>query len=266
MYRRSISDDLKNQDKMTILQKTRLQGSRTGLFKKIIRFREAQVTYMPGLGQFHETDVSDFQTNAETICLLLPSDLDPSLRLKVCVPGLANIEDRVRFAEAKDALDGLRRHLRTRTLLNQAKIKHVTGQIPNTRARGIQDRFDIRVRQCRDRYRLSRSKLLALRGEGEWTSVLKELRDEDVRALNERERTQEETAEHRRLAEMAQLRGEADNDLDSDSYGVILEKVISSGESRRMLSWIWYSDCRVDVSDDVQMGEGKQQNTVHPLK
>lgn len=248
---------------MTTLQKTHFQGARTGLFKKIVRLREAQAVYMPLLARTHDISLTDRQRMPETIPLYLPSEIPAEERCG-CLGGIVDLEDRMRFAEAHDSLDELRRLLRTRTILNTSKIKHVTGQVPNTRARDVQRRFDIRVQACKERYRHARAKTLSLRGEGSWTSILRELKDEDIRALNERERTREETAERNRLAELAKFRPPAsacaannnDEDLDGEPYGVLLERVITIGESRRTLSWIWYGSGGCDGSDNEQMAEG----------
>lgn len=208
----------------------------------------------------------DHLLHRESIChrlhehttLNLPSEItDTALRSQICSIELITAEDRLREAEANDALEELRRLLRTRTALNQAKVKHVTGQKPNTRARAVQQRMDARVTECKLRYRHSRERLLALRGKGAWETVLRELKDEDVRALNERERNREEKAERERLREMAKLRATEGDVEEGESYGVILQKAVSLGEGRRTLSWIWYTVPVGDGADDPHMNEGE---------
>ena len=102
--------------------------------------------------------------------------------------------------------------------------------------------MDARVTDCKNRYRHSRERLLVLWGKGAWEAVLQELKDEDVRALNERERNREERAEQECLREMAKLQA-TDGDVmeEGENYGVILQKAVSLGEGHRTLSWIWYT-------------------------
>ena len=136
-------------------------------------------------------------------------------------------------------------------------MKHVTGQRPNTRARAVQQRMDARVTDCKVRYRHSRERLLVLWGKGAWEAVLQELKDEDVRALNERERNREERAEQERLREMAKLQATDGDVMEGENYGVILQKAASLGEGRRTLSWIWYTVPVGNSVDDPHMNEGE---------
>lgn len=207
---------------------------------------------MPRISALSLTEPSGHLT-AEQVQLHLPSDLGAN-RGEICSPTLINIEDRLREAEATDSLEELRRLLRHRTAVNQAKIKHVTGQRPNTRAREAQRRMDQRVTACKNRYRRTRAKLQQLRGDGPWQATFRELLDEDIRALNERARSTEERAEQERIRDIAKKKG--DECVDED-YGVILQKVVSVGEGRRTLSWIWYSVSFGDGKEDAWMNDGK---------
>ncbi|KZP22585.1 hypothetical protein FIBSPDRAFT_717337, partial [Athelia psychrophila] len=109
-----------------------------------------------------------------------------------CAEGLADVEARVREATAYDSLDELRCHLFTRTYVNKWRGKNVSGQHRSTRARTLQHTVDMRVHEAKTRYRASRHALLALRSSGSWQHALKDLRDDDVRALNERSMTEQE--------------------------------------------------------------------------
>lgn len=209
---------------------------------------------MPNVGRVISKYIQK-HPGAENTCLHLPSDLDGALRTEVCPSGLATTEDRLREAAASDALEELRRLLRHRTAMNQAKIKHIVGQGPNTRARDAQQRMDMRVKTCKVQYCSAREKLLSLRGDGPWQSIFKELKDEDIRALNERERNREEVAEKERVREMTRLRGEEPED--GIDYGVILQKAVSRGEGRRTLSWIWYTVSIDNGEEDAHMSDGK---------
>jgi hypothetical protein len=118
--------------------------------------------------------------------------------------------------------------------------------------------MDARVTECKLRYRHSRERILALCRKGTWEAVLQELRDEDVRALKEREQNREERAEQECLQEMAKLRAAGSGvEEESESYGVILQKAVSLGEGRRTLSWIWYTVTTGEGADDPHMNDGK---------
>lgn len=75
--------------------------------------------------------------------LLLPSDLDPSIRQQYCPSNIVQTEIRLRFAVAEDTLRDLRKYLTAKKTLVNYKIKHVSGpgQRANTRARAIIDCF-----------------------------------------------------------------------------------------------------------------------------
>ncbi|THU98729.1 hypothetical protein K435DRAFT_856377 [Dendrothele bispora CBS 962.96] len=105
-------------------------------------------------------------------------------------------------------------------------------------------RFKLRNITGQIRYRLARAVLSRLWGPGDWEKDLKELKDEDVRGINERALNKEETAERR--ARIERLKSSGVFDEDSEEY-LIEEGIVSRvrGESRQTLSWIWY-----DIKDD----------------
>ena len=133
---------------------------------------------------FNTKDAS-ISVNIEECILYLPSDLSEADRSKYCPADLTKMEDRLRFAEASDALESLRHHLRTRSVTNRFKVANVTGQAHNTRARETQGRIDVKVRAAELQYRRSREALFKLRHHGSWEDTLQVLAASDVRALNE---------------------------------------------------------------------------------
>jgi hypothetical protein len=135
-------------------------------------------------------DVS--KAHYHNVRLFLPSELNDCDRRWYCPSGLAGLENRLRYAEATDALENLHHHLRTHSFTNRFKIANVTGQINNTRSRETQNRIDDKVRQSQLQYCHARTALLALRGKGEWEQVLQVLERSDIRALNERQMTEQE--------------------------------------------------------------------------
>jgi hypothetical protein len=191
--------------------------------------------------------------HVEDCKLYMPSDLSHSDRRKYCPGGLSDMEDRLRFAEASDALENLRHHLRTRSFANRFKIANVTGQIHNTRARETQHRIDDKVRTAELQYRRSRDALLRLRGHGPWEEKLRVLEQSDVRALNEREMTAQEKEDIRQVRERAGVVVEADD----ASVERVVATVAAVGEGQRRLSWIWFTGSWQEGADDLVMRTGK---------
>ncbi|KAF7974192.1 hypothetical protein HWV62_13237 [Athelia sp. TMB] len=238
---RKLIYDVKEHKTPTALQQAQLQERRTSLRKRIKIFRSLQQEYMPGLRRvLRDPAVLDDATDvlAERIRLYLPSELSSgSHRDKACTEGLAAMEERLREADAYDQLGRLQLNLRTRTYLNKWRVKNVAGQRLSTRARSLQHRNDLKVHEAKSAYRHARKALLALRGLGSgprsWDKRLRELKDEDVRALNERTLTEHEKAQREHRLKIGKP-------FDEDTYdGVPVDG--TSGESRRTLSWIWMS-------------------------
>ncbi|KAF8188524.1 hypothetical protein K438DRAFT_1764272 [Mycena galopus ATCC 62051] len=170
----------------------------------------------------------------ETIKIYLPSSLPAADCEGVCAPGLAPQEERLRKAQAEDALRHLRRGLHTRTFAHKFKRQHLSDQNIYTKSR---------IREAAARYRAARAALLALRGPREWECSLQILKKEDVRGMNERAMNEEEKEENKKARLLAGLSGDGNDELD------ILREVpeptvlfnLEMGEGKRLLSWIWYS-------------------------
>lgn len=228
----------------TTLQQVNLQKRAVPLLHKVRQFLQLQAKYMPGLASQDAEGAPRVPalSDIEAYPLQFPSDLSPELRASACVPGLAQVEDDLQNADAYEALDELRHALRIRAAYNRDKVKNVTGQVPNTRAREKQSSADEDVHSAKRRYRAARRALERLRGPGEWETILRPLLDSDVVGLNERALTREELAENERVRAMGGTAGD-------DS--VPLTGVVNVGEGRRTLSWIWYtSDGDAPRGDD----------------
>lgn len=246
-YRQTLKSEVSGRRKQTLLQTTSLVERRTAILKRIRRFREIQRLHMPGFDAKSYTDSRPSHNpsktdNAEDICLWLPSELNISNRRKYCPGGLSEVEDRLRYAEATDTLESLRHHLRTRSFTNRFKIANITGQIQNTRARGQQATIDDKVHMAELQYRRARRAVLDLRGHGEWERTLQVLNRLDVRALNERELTQQEKDDIRRV----RVRGGGDVSSDDEAESAVVtsatvEEGYTVGEGHRRPSWIWFS-------------------------
>jgi hypothetical protein len=80
-----------------------------------------------------------------------------------------------------------------------------------------------------------RTVLLALRGKGEWEQVLQVLERSDVRALNERQMTQQEKDD------IEQVRLRVGVNVDDIEDERVVMTVAAIGEGQRRPSWIWFS-------------------------
>ncbi|KAF7968492.1 hypothetical protein HWV62_30451 [Athelia sp. TMB] len=249
---RSLLRDVKAKPDATSLQLAGFQDRRVLIRKKITYFRTLQVHYMPGLGSVLEEpallqDSPDI--HAEAVRLFMPSELGDQSRARACFAGVADVECRIREASLSDTLEQLRRHLRARSHVNRWKVQNVKGQRPNTRARAVQHRVDVKVHAAKMRYRHCRRAYLALAGPGPWTHRYKDLLDDDCRAMNERELTQKEKEARREKVRAGQ------REVGDTRDGILVNGVI--GDTRRTLSWIWYNAAAEGADDAAAVLEGK---------
>lgn len=232
-------------------QATRVQDRRLGFHRKLANYRSLRDIHMPGL--VVNEDRSSHAVNETPLHqfpLHLPSSIPHGERDRTCHSSLFVVEADLRYGQASDALEELRRHLRTRTSTNRFKIKNVTGQRANTRARTLQKSIDKRVKMSAAKYRRAHDAHLAIVGHGEWESVLQVLEPADVRALNERGLNEHEKEERRRLRLRVGLPNEEDEfAVDETTSG-------GAGEGYRRLSWIWLRPTG-SAEDEADMHAGK---------
>lgn len=245
--RRTVRLEVKSKLKKTAHQTTSIIERQTALLKRIQHFREIQQIYMPSFDPNNSPNVlsPSADVDVEDCKLYMPSDLSVADQGKYCPGGLVEMEDHLRFAEASDALEGLRRQLRTRSFTNHFKVANITGQISNTRARATQHSIDNKVRAAELQYRHSRDALLKLRGHGTWEQILRVLEPSDVRALNEREMTAQEKEDIRRVQEKAGTTSVGDASTER-----VVATVAAVGEGLRRPSWIWSSGNLMEGADD----------------
>ncbi|KAF4572395.1 hypothetical protein EYR36_006897 [Pleurotus pulmonarius] len=247
---------------LTTVEATQLQTSRTSLLKRITKFRNTQTSYMPGLPEYlKQTSNEEDTTTPELMPLFLPSFFAEEKRATICEPNLCDLEDRLRFAQASEALSKLRRQLRTRSFAHSYKTRNINSQGAYTRSRLLQNQIEVRIKAIRILYNIAREALLSLRGPGDWEAVLRPLLPEDIRGINERTLTAEEQEEYRRTRVLAGMSLEA---IQGELSGlgltsgqeniptVAFSRSLALGEGRRTLSWIWYT-----VSDDELLGTGE---------
>jgi hypothetical protein len=161
---------------------------------RITKWQEVQEVYMPAVVELRHaahraSSAPDLVTQPERTPLYLPSGIPASTRLSLA-GSLAEKEQRMRLAQADDALHDLKRMLRiTMGLWDYKRINVGPSQVASTRTRSMIEGYRTKVTRCADRYGAARKALLILDPNGEWILRLRELKPEDVRPP---ERSEEE--------------------------------------------------------------------------
>ncbi|KAG5223527.1 hypothetical protein IMY05_C0771000400 [Salix suchowensis] len=106
-----------------------------------------------------------------------------------CPTNLREIEWKLRFAQAQDALNHIRASLQIRAGVFQQKDRFERGQRAMTRSRSVIARLQDKIDDCAERYRVARRALAALapilnKSHESWATSLQELRDGDIRAIS----------------------------------------------------------------------------------
>lgn len=221
---------------------------------------------MPGLLQHrtnHEretlptTEQTPSRSHAEDIELWLPSAVSDSIiRKSICVPGLPDIEDRLRIAQCHGALESMRRALRLKTHMCDFRNRNSRGQREGLRSRVQIDRIARQANFAAHKYRAARAAKLKLTGPGLWEEELQVLLDTDIRSYvdpdKEANRKRNQGVKKRRRGgdEVAAETG-AEGEVDFDAEVVDTTRR-PGGESSRIISWIW----RMKNLDAAKEGQG----------
>jgi len=165
-------------------QKATLLEKRGVLLHQIEKWRKLQAVYMPGVLDADTADQGSPQkVKAESIKLLLPSQLDAEDRDSICLGGVINSEKELRLAQLEDSLNDLRRARRIRRgLLTFHKVQLAgQGQKTQTKSQGVMQTVQDRIHRHVRRYRVAREALLCLNPDGEWKNLYLRLTDNDNR-------------------------------------------------------------------------------------
>ena len=210
------------------LQRAKIRERQNVLQRRIDAWIEIQSLYMPAAMSCRQAEGSPESSHEtpERTTLFMPSELPQSA---ACDRKLFQYEWRLRFAQALEILNDLRRHLRLRRSFRKIKDRFTRGVRANTRARGVVASIEETIKMDTQRYRHVRKALEALATRlGDkfgWDGELRELRDEDVREMQE--------------------------DPNTDSEG------------RRMLSWIWKMPGVGSLDDSEGSQEGASLDVMH---
>lgn len=169
----------------TPYQDAEIQERQNVLRRRIISWLEIRKVYIPNDAIAENESSVDHPntTPPESMPLGLPSAMPLVLRGSSCLFDLPELERRLRLAQADDALSDLRKQLRVRMGLLRYKTTQIgPSQRMATRSRALIKRFAEKTDRCAERYRASRSALLALNPDGDWQTRLRDLKDDDIKS------------------------------------------------------------------------------------
>lgn len=143
----------------------------------------------------------------------------------------------------------------------QFKNKNLRGQRAGTRSRAVIDRVHERARVAADKYQIARRAKLALSGTGDWEKTLRLLEDGDVRSYQDPDRLKPRQAQrgiledHQIASSQATQLSSNDDGLPPADFSLFNDdrtRRDGTGETRRMVSWIWLNhSLGEDANDDV---------------
>jgi hypothetical protein len=176
-------------------QKTKLLLRNNALSRKIVAWTRFQLLYIPTSVILRREDThADLNRKSplHSYPLWLPS------HIKTRVPfdlRLADIEYKLRVAQAREALESLRRNLQMRAYLRKFKNRFSRGQGANTRARNAIEAANERITTNANEYRAAFEAIVSLAmllGKIGWEQEFKPLAESDVREISEADSGQSE--------------------------------------------------------------------------
>jgi hypothetical protein len=181
--------------------------------------------------------------DATSIHLYLPSAVKQRAG---CTTQLRDYEFRLRQAQAFDALNEIRQGLRLRSQLWKFKTSFERGQRPNTRARGVIERCNHKIKLAAAKYHAAYSALRSLDKYVDvvgWDIQLRKLEDKDIREMSEDVRDMD-PKERKKLENIEKKRKR------DQRPSLVLS------EGRKEISWIWKTwGVAADTDDSLHDGE-----------
>ena len=172
----------KDSDVNTVIEKESLRDQCHSLTQAIEALRSPQRIYMPGVFCLLDNiDPDSVTKSSEHTKLCLPSSLPATSRDSWCMPDLPLLEFRLRYAQAVDALNEIRRLRRLYRGLILQKKKHLPPtQRTMTRSMSVFEGLNARTSRVAACYRDARVALLRLHPTGAWKRYIQELKREDT--------------------------------------------------------------------------------------
>jgi|ERR1700678_2189388 hypothetical protein len=183
VFKRELS---RTKGKKTSKQLADLEEKRSSLIREIMIWRPIQLAYTPHVASLLPLDADGndgYYSKPESIPLYFPSSLPPEIRQCPELKQIREVEQRLREAQANDALADVRRLRRIIQGLWQFKKVNVsgTGNRANTRMLDSYSRFQTKLQRAANRYHVAYNALMALDPNGQWKEQLKELKASDIR-------------------------------------------------------------------------------------
>ncbi|KAL0057539.1 hypothetical protein AAF712_015826 [Marasmius tenuissimus] len=239
-----------SQKKQTDTQQSENQAKAGKLLNSIRSYRQTLLGHIPALRQLMEDQPPEEHASPCEMCLFFPSAINQELRAVTCPKDLIRIEEQLREGQCYDFLARLRAQLQARAVAYKNASRLVPSQGLFTRTRILQNSIEKKINLLVTAYRDARRALMSLRGEGAWSRILKELKDEDVRGISERVVKEKEREERERAEGIA--------GVSHDDFALLLENniptapfnpVLTLGQTKQHLSWIWYTYKDVEGTD-----------------
>ncbi|KAF8425033.1 hypothetical protein L210DRAFT_3421490 [Boletus edulis BED1] len=164
-------------------QRAKIQHNKNGLQRKVSNWRSIQLLYMPGVSWLQASE--DEPDDITKVKLWLPSQVP---RTTMVDPRLHQYEFKLRHAQALDALEEIRKHIRLRAYLLTFNRSNIRGQGANTRARSMLDGVEGKIHTCSIRYRVAQAavgSLAGILGIVGWENIFRPLKDDDLRAAED---------------------------------------------------------------------------------
>ncbi|KAL0577210.1 hypothetical protein V5O48_004776 [Marasmius crinis-equi] len=217
--------DIKSDSFETTNQKMTLVDQRAKILRALSKFRSVQRTYTPLvaaiISSLPELDPSSPRPLAENIELYLPSSMLPSDRNRL-ESHWVTMETEFRRGQLASALEDIRTHLFLQTRLHSQRSLHVRHQKDSTRARQVLARNKRKLEENELKYRAAWTALSHLVGPD--FIGFRELKSDDVRSYND-----DDIDPFKSSRKITSKRKRDQQD-----------RLMTAGESRRNISWIWH--------------------------
>ncbi|KAJ7876671.1 hypothetical protein B0H14DRAFT_2501281 [Mycena olivaceomarginata] len=212
-------------------RENKIEEWRHAVLVKISKFRMLQTIYMPGAARAMENadaarDPDAAPPRPEKVKLWMPSEMagaDEDDVLRGCIPGLVDMEVKLRVAQCDNSLASLRSRLHAKRWLIGFRNENVSGQVQATKARTLIGQVGERAESYARRYRRGRTAVVQLKGEDTFPH-LRELKPEHV--VLDGDNGESDVAARKKLAMIGAGRGAR-------------VPRNAPGTSKRVMSWIW---------------------------
>ncbi|KAJ7215649.1 hypothetical protein C8J57DRAFT_1199378 [Mycena rebaudengoi] len=227
---RRIIAELKGTVLLTADRESKVEEWRRTVLAKISRFRTLQEVYIPGASAAISSMEASRDPDApppqpEQIKLFMPNEMrgiGTEDQLWGCLPGLFEMESRLRVSQCLNCLSEIRSRLHAKRWLIAYRNANMTGQHQTTKAAQLIARVGEGVQRLAARYTKGRDALVAL-GVEKGYSHLRELKQDDLRLDGDIDDS--DLKAQKKLATISTRAGRATRNM--------------PGTSRRVMSWIW---------------------------